>query len=157
MTTIYLIRHAEAEGNLYRRVHGWYDSLITDNGYRQIAALANRFQNIPIDAVYASDLFRTKTTAGAVCQPKGLPLRTRPDLREIGLGIWEDCTWGELARRDGERLWCEDSTDYRLPVLPGDRLSLVARTSRGCLMKKNGVTGWYSGRLTDTLEKQIKQ
>ena len=60
-------------------------------------------------------------------------------------------------RRDGERLWCEDSTDYRLPVLPGDRLSLVARTSRGCLMKKNGVTGWYSGRLTDTLEKQIKQ
>lgn len=60
-------------------------------------------------------------------------------------------------RRDGERLWCEDSTDYRLPVLPGDPLSLVARTSRGCLMKKNGVTGWYSGRLTDTLEKQIKQ
>ena len=104
MTRIYIIRHAEAEGNLYRRVHGWYDSLITDNGYRQIAALANRFQNIPIDAVYASDLFRTKTTAGAVCQPKGLPLRTRPDLREIGLGIWEDCTWGDLARRDGERL-----------------------------------------------------
>ena len=29
MTTIYLIRHAEAEGNLYRRIHGWYDSLIT--------------------------------------------------------------------------------------------------------------------------------
>ena len=56
-------------------------------------------------------------------------------------------------RRDGERLWCEDSTDYRLPVEPGDRLSLVARTSRGCLMKKNGVTGWYFGRLGDKLEK----
>ena len=28
MTTIYLIRHAEAEGNLYRRAHGWYLSLI---------------------------------------------------------------------------------------------------------------------------------
>ena len=34
MTTVYLVRHAEAEGNLYRRVHGWYNSLITDNGYR---------------------------------------------------------------------------------------------------------------------------
>ena len=55
-------------------------------------------------------------------------------------------------RRTGERLWCEDSTDYRLPVEPGDRLSLVARTSRGCLMKKNGVTGWYFGRLADTIE-----
>ena len=43
MTTIYLIRHAEAEGNLYRRAHGWYNSTITDRGYRQIAALAKRF------------------------------------------------------------------------------------------------------------------
>ena len=104
MTRLYIVRHAEAEGNLYRRVHGWYDSLITDNGRRQIAALAYRFQDVPIDAVYASDLFRTKTTAGAVYRPKGLPLRTRPDLREIHLGVWEDRTWGELARWDGERL-----------------------------------------------------
>ena len=42
MTTVYLIRHAEAEGNLYRRCHGHYDSTITDNGYSQIAALAKR-------------------------------------------------------------------------------------------------------------------
>ena len=57
-------------------------------------------------------------------------------------------------RRTGERLWCEDSTDYRLPVEPGDRLSLAVRTSRGCLMKKNGVTGWYFGRLADTIEQK---
>ena len=46
MTTIYIIRHAEAEGNLYRRIHGWYNSLITENGYRQIAALAARFRDV---------------------------------------------------------------------------------------------------------------
>ena len=51
--------------------------------------------------------------------------------------------------RTGGRLWCEDSTDYRLPVEPGDQLSLVARTRQGCLMKKNGVTGWYFGRLSE--------
>ena len=51
MTTIYLIRHAEAEGNLYRRIHGWYDSLITKNGERQIQALQQRFDSVPIDAV----------------------------------------------------------------------------------------------------------
>lgn len=32
MTKIYLIRHAEAEGNIYRRMHGQYDSRITPNG-----------------------------------------------------------------------------------------------------------------------------
>ena len=42
---------------------------------------------------------------------------------------------------------CEDSTDYRLPVEPGDALSIVRATSRGYLAKKAGVTGWYTGRL----------
>ena len=42
---------------------------------------------------------------------------------------------------------CEDSTDYRLPVTPGDRLSIVRETSRGYLAKREGVTGWYSGRV----------
>jgi bisphosphoglycerate-dependent phosphoglycerate mutase len=57
MTKIYLIRHAEAEGNLYRRAQGQYDSLITPRGELQIAALERRFEPIGVDAVYASDLF----------------------------------------------------------------------------------------------------
>ena len=65
MTRIYIIRHAEAEGNLYRRIHGQYDSLVTPLGYRQIQALEKRFQDIYLDAVYSSDLFRTQTTAKA--------------------------------------------------------------------------------------------
>ena len=42
MTTLYLIRHAEAEGNAYRRIDGWYNSLITPNGLLQIEALRRR-------------------------------------------------------------------------------------------------------------------
>ena len=41
--------------------------------------------------------------------------------------------------------FCEDSTDYLLPVQPGDRLSVIQQTSRGWLVKKDGVTGWYRG------------
>ena len=40
-----------------------------------------------------------------------------------------------------------DSTDYVLPVSPGDRLSIVEITSRGVLAKNRGVSGWYRGRL----------
>ena len=43
MTKIYLIRHAEAEGNLYRIAHGQEEGLITDyRGPRQMQALAQQ-------------------------------------------------------------------------------------------------------------------
>ncbi|MBQ9933598.1 MAG: histidine phosphatase family protein, partial [Ruminiclostridium sp.] len=117
MTKIYLIRHAEAEGNLYRRMHGHYNSLITDNGYRQIQALAQRFRDIPIDAVYSSDLFRTMTTARAICDTKGLPLVTRPDLREIHMGDWEDRTFAAIAMVEPEMMgyFSQSSPLYRAP------------------------------------------
>ena len=96
MTTIYLIRHAQAEGNLYRRCHSWHNGLITVKGRTQIKALERRFEGILIDAVYASDLYRTMTTARAIYRPRNLPLRIDPDLREIGAGVWEDVPWGQI-------------------------------------------------------------
>ena len=104
MTIIYLVRHAEAEGNLYRRIHGWYDSLITDNGFAQIKALEERFRDIPVDAVWSSDLFRTRTTARAVYRSKNLPLHTCAGLRELKLGAWEDRTFGAVRRSDPRQM-----------------------------------------------------
>lgn len=104
MTTIYLIRHGEAEGNLYRRIHGQFDSNITPLGKRQIAALSRRFAAIPVDACYASDLIRTQTTAQAIYRPKGLPLQLEPRFREINLGVWEDLTFGELYTFQSEEM-----------------------------------------------------
>ena len=75
MTKVYLIRHGEAEGNLYRRAQGHYQSDITAKGHRQIAALAERFKDIHIDALYSSDLRRTLITAGAITKYHDIPSR----------------------------------------------------------------------------------
>ena len=104
MTTLYLIRHAEAEGNAYRRIDGWYNSLITPNGLLQIEALRRRFEPIQIDACYASDLYRTCKTASAIYVPKALELHTDPRLREVGLGRWENHPFGELEQFEPELL-----------------------------------------------------
>ena len=104
MTRLYLIRHAEAEGNLYRIAQGQDNSNLTDRGWRQVRALERRFVDIPVDAVYASDLYRTCATASALYQPKGLPLHRRPDLREICVGSWERRTWGDIARESPEQM-----------------------------------------------------
>jgi probable phosphoglycerate mutase len=92
---IYWIRHAEAEGNLYRRCQGQYDSLVTENGKEQLKALKKRFNNVKIDAVYSSDLYRAWATANAIAKPRNLTVITHKGLREINLGPWEDVTWIE--------------------------------------------------------------
>ena len=74
MTTIYLVRHGEAEGNAFRRIHGQYDTILTPTGFRQTEALARRFREIPVDACFSSDLTRASLTARAVYLPKRLPL-----------------------------------------------------------------------------------
>ena len=78
MTTLYLIRHAEAEGNAYRRIDGWYNSLITPNGLLQIEALRRRFEPVQIDACSASDLYRTCKPASAIYAPHAPDLPTDP-------------------------------------------------------------------------------
>ena len=116
MTTIYLIRHAEAEGNLYRRMHGHTDGMITPCGMDQIRALAKRFEEIHVDACYASDLIRTRTTAQAVYVPKGLPLHTDPRFREINVGVWEDKLFGLLREEEPEAMRCfvQEPTNWQV-------------------------------------------
>lgn len=102
MTTIYLVRHAEAEGNLCRRIHGQFDTNVTPNGMSQIADLALRFQQIPVDVCYSSDLTRTRTTAQAICMPHGLTVQPEPAFREVAIGVWEDQPFGYLYQFEEE-------------------------------------------------------
>ena len=43
--------------------------------------------------------------------------------------------------------YTEDYTDYQLKVTFEDEVSVILQTSRGTLVKRNGVTGWYYGLL----------
>lgn len=95
-TTVYIVRHAEAEGNVYRRIHGQYDSLLTERAWKQLPYVAKRFSDVEIDCIYSSDLYRAEMTAKAIADEKGLSVTTNPRLREINMGDWEDLTWAEL-------------------------------------------------------------
>jgi probable phosphoglycerate mutase len=105
MTRVFIIRHAEAEGNLYRRGQGHMDGKVTVKGLGQIDALAERFKDEQIDDVYSSDMSRTRETAGAILRYRpGLTLKTDPRLREINMGVWEDRSWGDIAHETPEML-----------------------------------------------------
>lgn len=105
MTEIYLIRHAQAEGNLYRMMQGQWDGGVTELGRRQIAALAERFKDIKIDAVYSSDLFRARLTGEALRKYNDVPMILDKRLREINVGPWEAGFFGDAAHENPEQMY----------------------------------------------------
>lgn len=95
-TRVYFVRHGEAEGNVFRRFHGQFNSALTENGLKQLEKLAERLKDVHFDAIYSSDLDRTMDTARAVAKGRGLEIKLDSALREIDGGKWEDRPWEEL-------------------------------------------------------------
>ena len=117
MTEIYLIRHGEAEGNVFRRLHGQYDSLLTPRGHQQVPYVRKRFENIHIDACFASDLTRASLTSRSIYLPKNLTLHRDSRLREVNCGEWEDLPYGWLDRYESVqmKLFNHDPIKWRAP------------------------------------------
>lgn len=55
----------------------------------------------------------------------------------------------DLIFNNGEYTACDDFSTYRLPVSAGDKLSIIRKTSKGYLVKKDGISGWYDGTVAD--------
>ena len=98
MTTLYIIRHGESQGNLEDRFIGFSDWGLTDRGYEQARRLGEYMKGVDINAVYSSDLTRAVDTAKPFADAKGLKIIKRKDLREITGGEWEEVLFADIAR-----------------------------------------------------------
>lgn len=109
MTTVYFIRHGQSTANLSQCFAGFIDVSLTDLGRKQAACTAEFMADIPLSAVYSSDLSRAYDTACAVAEKHGLTVQTNPNLREINAGAWEGKPFDELMRNDEAfRHWCRE-------------------------------------------------
>lgn len=102
MTEIYIIRHVQAEGNLYRFMQGQWDGDVTALGHEQRERLAARFRDLDLDAVYSSDLYRARFTAEALTRGRDLPILLDRRLREINIGPWEAQPFANVVWDDPE-------------------------------------------------------
>lgn len=107
MDTLLFIRHAETD--LAGRFCGYSNPPVNERGFHQIEELLKSLRNEPIDAVYASDLSRSLTTADAIGKLFGLASIAVPELREIDFGEWEGLSWQEIKSHDRAyaRQWSE--------------------------------------------------
>lgn len=104
MVEIYLIRHTQAEGNMYRMMQGHWDGKITPHGRLELERLSERFETVHLDAVYSSDLSRAYETAEAVAF--GRSIITDRRLREISMGPLDGQFFGNMA-------WDNPELSYR--------------------------------------------
>ena len=96
MTELYLVRHCEAQGNVDRVIQGILDTEVTEMGRRQLEHLGRRFDGIDIDVVLASPLKRTRATAHAIADRKGLDVVIDDGFVEMNCGIYEGVPFDEL-------------------------------------------------------------
>ena len=97
MTTFLLIRHGltDAVGKVMTGqepgVH------LNATGRDQAAALPERLNNVPLAAIYASPLERTRETAQPVADARGLPIQLEPRFLEVDFGGWTNRRFADLA------------------------------------------------------------
>lgn len=107
-TRLLAIRHGETAWNRDTRIQGHLDIPLNELGQAQAQRVAAALRGDVVDAIYSSDLARARQTAEAVAAATGAPLRVDPALRERAFGIFEGCTWAEIAER-----WPEQSERWR--------------------------------------------
>jgi len=127
VTTLLLIRHGQIRANVEGRWHGATDSPLTRQGRRQVARLSRYLRRSfeQLDVLYSSPLQRCQQTAVAVAEAFGRPVVTEDDLREYGIGEWEDMPYRLLAEREDFYRRISEDLEYAPPG--GDSINAVAR------------------------------
>jgi 2,3-bisphosphoglycerate-dependent phosphoglycerate mutase/probable phosphoglycerate mutase len=91
-----LLRHGQTDYNVGGRMQGHLDSMLTETGVEQAAAVAPEIARLTPDRLISSDLQRAVDTADLVAAACGLPVKYDARLRETHLGDWQGRTVAEI-------------------------------------------------------------
>lgn len=99
MKKIYMFRHGETDGDGIDRLAGSHNRSLTETGKAQAKKLSAFFEKNPVEALFASDLNRTKETAEILSEDINLPVVPTAHLREINVGKAKGLTWEEAVEK----------------------------------------------------------
>lgn len=88
MTTFYICRHGESENNKRKRLMGWLDTPLTEEGKQNAKSSAAKLRSIQFDKIVSSDLGRAFQTAYLISRELNYTseIETYKDLREANYG-----------------------------------------------------------------------
>lgn len=88
MNIFYIVRHGETENNRAKRLSGWIDTALTEEGLNQTEKAIAKLSRLDIDEVYSSDMGRAFITAYTVVRELQFPkeIKRLAGLREVNYG-----------------------------------------------------------------------
>lgn len=93
-----LTRHGETEENKRDIIAGWRPGRLSAKGKRQVAAIAKRLHDTPIDYILSSDLKRCRDTVAVINRYHHAPVRFLKSLRELRSGVFDGKPAKEIQR-----------------------------------------------------------
>ncbi len=116
-TLVYLFRHGEVMLAETRRFIGHLDVPLSPRGEAECAAQSARLRDVPIAALYASDLVRARRSGELLGAPHGLTPVMVPALREMAMGRWEGLTADEIKAREPDAFatWMASVGEFPFP------------------------------------------
>jgi len=101
MTTFLLIRHGLTDAVGHSMTGHEPGVHLNALGRDQAASLPRRLGSVPLAAIYASPLERTRETAQPVADARGLPVQIEPRFIEVDFGGWTNQRFADMASDPG--------------------------------------------------------
>jgi 2,3-bisphosphoglycerate-dependent phosphoglycerate mutase len=117
MTELVVIRHGETDLNRAGSFQGQIDIGLNEHGFEQARKLAQRLANESFDALYTSDLIRTRQTAEPLASHLSLLINPLIGLREQHFGELEGRTLSSVKEEmpDLWETWLLFQADFAVP------------------------------------------
>jgi broad specificity phosphatase PhoE len=128
---LYFVRHGETNFNVEKRLQGFCDSPLTDNGIAQAKSVGIGLSDLEFKAAYASESQRVVDTARYAIGHRNIPIITDPRLKEMNFGVLESLLQTEILAQYGNILETLFSlNDLNMSAPEGESyLQLFSRTS----------------------------
>lgn len=97
--SLYLVRHGETEWNVKRLIQGHADVPLNKQGELQAKEIAKKFERINFEAIFSSDLIRSRRTAEIIALEKKMAVSTTSALRERYFGRFQGKPVVEYRRK----------------------------------------------------------
>lgn len=122
-TIFYLCRHGETNWNVENKIKGQLEdasTVFTDNGIQQIQKLIKYLKEEKIQAIFTSDLLRTKETSEMINRELNVPIYYCKEFRGLNMGIYQGKNMNEFLNDEKVQ---KSFKDYSVQLPGGESIN----------------------------------